>query len=86
MPKEQVGIPLDIAEEMQQLAFLDKPHLWRAAQQVIPAEKQERMEHLLSKLQSEGLIESEQQEVELLQHYGHRIMIIRAEAAVLLQR
>jgi len=86
VPKEFVGIPLDIAEEMQQLAFLDKPHLWRAAQQVMPAEKRERMEHLLDKLHSEGLIESEQQEVALLQHYGHRIMMIRAEAAVLLKR
>lgn len=52
----------------------------------MPAEKRERMEDLLSKLQSEGLTEPEQQEVTLLQHYGHRIMMIRAEAAVLLKR
>ncbi len=75
-----------IAEELAQLSFLDDAHLWQAASQVAPAEKNERMQLLAIKQQAEGLTESEKQEAQQLQQYAHRLMMIRAEAAVLLKR
>ena len=80
-----VGIPADIATEVAQLRFLDDAHLWRAAQLTVPPEKSERMQFLSEKLQSEGLMVTEEEEMRQLQHYGQRVMLVRAEAAVLLQ-
>ncbi len=80
-----VGIPTGIATEVAQLRFLDDAHLWRAAQLTVPPEKSERMQFLSEKLQSEGLMVTEEEEMRQLQHYGQRVMLVRAEAAVLLQ-
>ena len=80
-----VGMPTDIATEVAQLRFLDDAHLCRAAQLTAPPEKSEQMQFLSEKLQSERLVATEEEEVRQLQHYGHRVMLVRAEAAVLLQ-
>ena len=81
-----VGIHPDIATGMAQLTFLDDHHLWRAAQQVVPLEKSECMQALTLKQQAEGLTQSEQEEAEQLRHFAHRVMLVRAEAAVLLKK
>jgi len=82
----QFGLPLALAEEIAQLPFLDDAHLWQAARQVAPLEKNERMQELVLKQQAEGLTAAEQQEAQQLQQYAHRLMMTRAEAAVLLQQ
>jgi hypothetical protein len=43
------------------------------------------MQELTWKQQQEGLTETEQQEAKQLQRLGHRVMLLRAEAAALLQ-
>lgn len=83
--EEWAGIPPDLAEEAAQLALLDDEHLWRVARLTVPAEKSERMQALTWKQQSEGLTEAEQQEAQQLQRLAHRVMLLRAEAAVLLK-
>jgi len=85
-PDEYAGIPGDIADEMRQLAFLDNDHLWRVARSVVPSEKSERMQELTWKSEQEGVTELEQEEIEQLLHLADRIMLIRAEAAVLLKK
>lgn len=75
-----------LAEEIAQLPFLDNDHLWQAARQVAPAEKNERMQALILKQQAEGLTPTEQEEAKQLQSYAHRLMLIRAEAAILLRQ
>lgn len=80
-----VGIPTDVAEEVAQLRFLDDEHLWRAAQLTASDEKSERMQILSQKQKSEGLTPSEEEEIKQLQKLAQRIMLVRAEAAVLLQ-
>lgn len=75
-----------LAEEIAQLPFLDDDHLWQAARQIAPAEKNERMQALVLKQQAEGLTPTEQEEAQQLQFYAHRLMLIRGEAAVLLQQ
>lgn len=81
-----VELPPTLAEEIAQLPFLDNDHLWQAARQIAPAEKNERMQALVLKQQAEGLTPTEQEEAQQLQFYAHRLMLIRAEAAVLLQQ
>jgi len=81
-----VGLPFALAEEIAQLPFLDDAHLWQAARQVAPPEKNKRIQALVLKQQAEGLTAAEQQEVQQLQQYAHRLMLVRAEAAVLLQQ
>jgi plasmid stability protein len=83
--EDWAGIPPDLAEEAAQLALLDDEHLWRVARLTVPAEKSERMQALTWKQQSEGLTEAEQQEAQQLQRLAHRVMLLRAEAAVLLK-
>lgn len=78
-------LPAGIAAELQQMAFLDDQALWRAAQQRVPNQKSERMQELVLKQQAEGFTEAERQEAAQLQHYAHLIMLVRAEAAVLLK-
>jgi hypothetical protein len=80
-----LGIPQDIAEEVAQLKFLDDTHLWRVAQANVSDENAEQMQTLLWKQQTEGLTEAEEQEVVRLRLLANRIMLLKAEAAVLLQ-
>jgi hypothetical protein len=79
------GVSSNIAEEVDQLRFLDDAHLWRAAQLTIAEEKSERMQFLSQKQKAEGLAAAEMDEVEQLQHLAHRVMLVRAEAAVQLK-
>jgi hypothetical protein len=74
----------DIDREVEQLAFLDNEHLWRAGRLTVPVEKSNKVHVLLEKYKQEGLTENEQEELDQLQQFEHRIMLIRAEAAVLL--
>jgi plasmid stability protein len=83
---EFVGLPLDLAEEVQQLAFLDEQHLWVVAKRTIAQNQSERMETLIYKLHREGLTHNEQQEMQQLQQLAHRVMLLRAEATVLLKQ
>lgn len=79
------GVPSDIVDEVEQLRFLDDQHLWRAAQLTVSDEKSERMQLLSQKQTVEGLTVAEKEEIEQLQLLAQRIMLVRAEAAVLLQ-
>jgi hypothetical protein len=79
------GVPSDVADEVEQLRFLDDEHLWRAAQLTVAEEKSERMQILSQKQKAEGLTVAEKEEIEQLQHLAQRVMLVRAEAAVLLQ-
>jgi hypothetical protein len=79
------GVPADIATEVAQLRYLDDEHLLRTARLTVPVEKSERMQALSQKLKNEGLTAAEEEEIRQLQHYAQRVMLIRAEAAVLLQ-
>lgn len=75
----------EIATEVAQLRYLDDEHLLRTAQLIVPVEKSKRMQILSQKLKNEGLAAAEEEEIWQLQHYAQRVMLVRAEAAVLLQ-
>ena len=81
---EQISSDIDSA--LQQLAYLDDQELWQAARQVAPVELSNQMQELVFKQQAQGLSDSEQQEARQLQHYAHKLMLVRAEAALLLKK
>ena len=82
---EMDDIAPNIATELAQLPFLADDDLWRAAQITVSTETANDMEQLLWKAKTQGLNKAETEEMERLQQLGHRIMLVRAEAALILQ-
>ena len=80
----QDDLPAGIGDELEQLAFLTDEELWRAARSLLAASENQRMQTLMLKRQRDGLSLREQSEAERLVQRSNRIMLVRAEAAVLL--
>lgn len=78
-------LPADITDDMAQLAFLSDTELWQAARSTLPEHDTERMQTLLWKRQREELSAAEAREIARLGHRANRIMLVRAQAAVLLK-
>jgi hypothetical protein len=78
-------LPIGIDEELKQMTFLTDDELWRAARSQMTAVKNQRMQELMWKQQREGLAWHEQSEAEHLSRRADRVMLIRAQAAVLLK-
>lgn len=77
-------LPSDIVARMAQLTFLTDAELQQAAKITVTAQEAERMEALLFKLQREGLRAAEQEEANQLLHRSDKIMLVRAQAMLLL--
>jgi len=75
----------DIADELGQMVFLTDSELWHAAQTVITAGENRRMQALVLKRQREGLSPEEEIEAEQLTMRQERVMLLRARAAALLR-
>lgn len=78
-------LPPALATELEQLAFLRDDELWRAARTAASTAEQSRMAALLHKQQATGLTAPELAEAESLADRFDRVMIIRAQAALLLK-
>jgi hypothetical protein len=78
-------LPADIADEMAQLGYLTDAELWQAARAALPLSDSERMQALLLKRQRDGLSAAEEREAKRLAHRADRIMLVRSQAAALLQ-
>lgn len=74
-----------LEQELAQLTFLTDDELWTAARMEATPAENERMAQLLAKQKRLGLTLAEQEELTLLANFFRRIMLVRAEAAVLLQ-
>jgi len=79
-------LPTDLAEAISPLALLDDEALWRAARNHLPAEVAAQLEELHLKRQREGLTEAETQTLAGLVRQYERVMLIRAQAAMLLKQ
>lgn len=79
-------LPGTVTQELKQLQWLTDDELWQAARLTATDEEAEQMQILLEKQQREGLTPVEQQHVEQLSMFFNRIMLVRAEAAVLLKK
>ncbi len=80
-----VALPIAIEEALAELSFLNDEALWQAARTAATAEENERMQVLIAKQERLGLTTAETEELSLLANFFRRIMLIRAEAAVLLK-
>jgi uncharacterized protein YnzC (UPF0291/DUF896 family) len=78
-------LPQETTEVLSQLRFLDDAELWQAARTRMLPEQAERLEQLNLKQQHEGLTPDEQQERDQLLGHYEQTMLVRAQAAVLLQ-
>ena len=81
----QDDLPAGIGDELEQLAFLTDEELWRAARSLLAASENQRMQTLMLKRQRHGFSQREQSEAERLVRRSSRIMLVRAQAAVLLK-
>ena len=81
----QDDLPVGISGELEQLAFLTDEELWRAARSQVAASENQRMQSLMFKQQRDGLSQREQSEAERLVQRSNRIMLVRAQATVLLR-
>jgi hypothetical protein len=76
----------DLEQAIAQLVFLDDAALWQAARSRLASDAVERLSELNAKRQREGLTEAEQQESELLTYQYERMVLVRAQAALLLKQ
>ncbi len=81
---EDESLPDDMATVVESLSLLDDTALWRAARSTLAPEKQEQLEALNFKQQSEGLTRSETDIHATLLHAYDRAVLVRARAAELL--
>lgn len=78
-------LPSDIADDLEQLAYLTDAELWQAACTTLPEQNAERMQALLLKRQRASLSAAEERELKRLAHRADHAMLVRAKAAVLLK-
>ncbi len=76
----------ELADAILGLQLLEDESLWRAARSHLPAESVTEMERLHQKRQQEGLSETEIQTLNGLMRQYERFMLVRAQAAVLLNQ
>ncbi len=81
---EDESLPDDTATVVESLSLPDDTPLWRAARSTLAPEKQEQLEALNFKQQSEGLTRSETDIHATLLHAYDRAVLVRARAAELL--
>jgi plasmid stability protein len=78
-------LPDDLAQALAPLALLDDEALWRAARNRMTSEATAQMEHLHVKRQRNGLTEVESQALTVLERQYEHAMLVRSQAAALLQ-
>jgi hypothetical protein len=82
----QDDLPADLSATLASLAALDDSALWRLARSRVASEDAQRLAELGDKRQRSGLTEDELREAEELVERHDRVMVVRAEAAALLQQ
>jgi hypothetical protein len=84
--QESLELPGDLEESLAALTFLDTDSLWAAARTSLDDEAVAKLEELNLKQQTQRLSPSELELLEQLIEQHDRVMLIRAQAAVLLKR
>lgn len=82
---EGMGLSTEQADALAQLQVLDDEQLMHAARQRVTTSKTERMQFLLDKQDTEGLLPPKHDELLQLRDHANLVMLVRAEAASILQ-
>jgi len=77
---------IDLRAALAQLPYLNDAALWQVARAALSAEQRDRLAWLNDKQQRHGLTQAEQAEADLLLKLYRETLVIRAQAAVLLQQ
>jgi hypothetical protein len=78
-------LPLAVADELAQMAQMTDEELQQAARLTMTAAENQRIQRLLLQRQRDGLSAEQEIEAERLAQRQERIMLVRAQAAALLQ-
>lgn len=81
----EASVRADGEADLSQLALLSDDELWAAARTQATEAENEQMQQLLARQKRLGLTTAEQEELTLLANFFRRLMLVRAEAAVLLK-
>jgi hypothetical protein len=79
------ALPSDIVDDLEQLTCLTDAEMWEAARTTLPRQNSERMQALVLKRQGVSLTAVEERELKRLTHLADRVMLVRAQAAVVLK-
>ncbi len=79
-------LPPDLTDTLASLTLLNDPALWDAAKSHLPIETAEQLSILNLKRQSVGLTEAEVLLLDQLLHQYEQMMLVRAQAALLLKQ
>jgi hypothetical protein len=79
-------LPLHLTEALAPLPSCSDEELWHAARVRLPVEESETMESLNRKRSHQGLEDAEACRLARLRRLADRVMLVRAEAAVLLKQ
>lgn len=84
--QQSLELPGDMEETLSALALLDTESLWAAARTSLSDDVATRIKDLNLKQQAQGLAPSEVEMLDQMIEQHDRVMLIRAQAAVLLKR
>lgn len=84
--QQSLELPGDMEETLSALALLDTESLWAAARTSLSDDVATRIKDLNLKQQAQGLSPSEVEMLDQMIEQHDRVMLIRAQAAVLLKR
>jgi hypothetical protein len=79
------GLPPELMDEMTELERLDDQALWRVMAETIPLQTQRQIEELLRRNSDGSILETEREQLSLLQRQADLIMLRKARAANLLR-
>lgn len=86
LPVEEEQLSAELNQLLNDLSVLDDKALWQAGRSHLPRSASERLEFLHHKRQREGLTPTERDESTTLLAQYERYLLVRAQAAALLQQ
>ena len=79
------GLPPELMDDLTELERLDDQALWRVMAETVPLQTQRQIEDLLRRNSAGSILETEREQLSLLQRQADLIMLRKARAANLLR-
>jgi hypothetical protein len=79
------GLPPELMDDLTELERLDDQALWRVMAETVPLQTQRQIEELLRRNSAGSILETEREQLSLLQRQADLIMLRKARAANLLR-
>ena len=79
------GLPPELMDDLTELERLDDQALWRVMAETVPLQTQRQIEELLRRNSAGSILETEREQLSLLQRQADLVMLRKARAANLLR-